>query len=1033
MERQHAFQRLKQPCIQLLSVTASLAQSPESRKHLVTALTNLLDTLRTITSKPVALDQKLTEYAFVPISQVLRLSRQVPVRALELCLECISVLLRAGWGGGLEPALAGQFLILFTFLTKPSSAENGIASTSEELQTLALKCMTDLMTDASRTGKGKEAMTSTSNIPALGEAVLVMLDALTDAKSNSTKLQATDALKASLSAITDDDALASFLPRLVSSLTKVLTPSSSNRPGFRVVEQSLDLLSLILKRLLSDRKTNNLPTAVAAEEESDANKVFRTTSWVQATASQIKVALANVFKLRNHDKSEVRRALLRLCLDVVQECRSSLSDCTAMAIETAISLVGRDGEQDMIEIELKTLLVADEQLGYVLRESLHGWVVALPRLMQSKDDQARLQIIHQVSVTLRLFDRDAALIDERLADGLRDSISTVLGDSKGLEELDVHHTKRTDQVILLGSSSTLRFEPLKLRLKGQEVILTEFQLLLHELARSNSAATVLQELIRKIDMGSQEVRLASYWAAVNLLKDMARTNSAFDDFIDMGTPNQREELQDSLYSHSVTMLAQEDLLDVVSWHSYALALETVALQASRYKTEFRGELSEVLYPVLHHMGSSNEALRQHALICLNILSVECGYSNAGELVVANVDYIVNAVGLKLAVGDVSPQVPQVLLMMMRLCGPSLLPYLDDLVGSIFDALERYHGYPKLTELLFSVLKGITEEGVKAPLLAITESDAKQMASHHISPITMADVIAAVKRLDDDALKRKEEDQKDVDIPFPEEPWKSDTAPEAHPQDESEQSNEADTAEPPPPAPRTYDLLLRISSLTQHYLTTPSSALRTSLLSLLRTTIPALAKHENSFLPLINTLWPVLLPRLQDPEAFVVSNALDIVALMCEHAGDFMRTRIEDAWDVFGRIHRRTKQREDRRGGTQSLLTGLDTGMKGLSVSTPSAYRPEMYVDAPTKMIWNSLVGLMCVVVEHVTIRDERFDSVLDMMDPVLEKEEVKRAMERCNADAVWLRLYTKELAKGGTGVAMDRVPEAKLDWHFVCV
>ena len=890
--------------------------------------------------------------------------------------------------------------------------------------------MTDLMAEASRTSKGKEAMTSASNIPALGEAVLVMLDTLTDAKSTSTKLQATDALKALLSAITDDDALASFLPRLVSSLTKVLTPSSNNRPGFRVVEQSLDLLSLILKRLLSDKKTNNLPTSVTADKESDANKVSRTTSWVQATASQIKVALANVFKLRNHDKSEVRHALLRLCLGVVQECRSSLFGCTAMAIETAISLVGRDGDKDIIESELKTLLATDERLGDVLRESLHGWVVALPRLMQSKDDQARLQIIHQVSVTLRLFDRDVTLIDERLADGLRDSISTVLGDSKSLEEIDLLQTKHTGQVMLLGSSSATKFEPLKLRLKGQEVMMTEFQLLLQELARSNSAATVLQELIRTVDIGSQEVRLASYWAAVNLLKDMTRTNSAFDDFIDMGTPNLREELQDSLYSHSVTILAQQDLSESASWHFYALALETVALQASRYKAEFRGELSEVLYPVLHHMGSSDEALRQHALTCLNILSAECGYSNAGELVVANVDYIVNAVGLKLAVGDVSPQAPQVLLMMMRLCGPSLLPYLDDLVASIFDALERYHGYPKLTELLFSVLKGMTEEGVKAPLLAITENDAKQTTSHHRSPITMADVIAAVKRLDEDARKRKEEDEKDVDVPYPEEPWNSDTAPEVPPQDEPQQSNEADTTEPPPPAPRTYDLLLRISSLTQHYLTTPSSTLRTSLLSLLRTTIPALAKHENSFLPLINTLWPVLLPRLQDPEAFVVSNALDIVALMCEHAGDFMRTRIEDAWDVFGRLHRRTKQREDRRGGAQSLLTG---GIKDLSIPAPAAYRPELYVDAPAKMIWNSLVGLLCVVAEHVTIRDERFEQILDILEPVLERGDVKRALEKCNADAVWLRLYKKELAKGGTGAVMDRMPQAKPRWHFVRV
>jgi hypothetical protein len=1014
----------------VLSVTASLAQNPESRKELVAALTNLLNTLQSITTKPAVLDAKLTEYAFVPISQVLRLSRQVPVRALELCLECISVLLHARWGGDLGSALAGQLLILFTFLAKPSSAENGITATSEELQTLALRCMTDLFTETSRTDQGRDMMTSTSNIPALGEAVLVMLDALTDAKSNSTKLQATAALKATISAIANDDALASFLPKLVSSLTKVLTPSSSNRPNFRVVEQSLEVLTSLLLRLISEKKTKSLPVAAPADSAADSNKVFRSMSWVQATAAQIKIALANVFKLRNHDKSEVRWALLQLCLGIVQECRSSLSDSISMAIETAVSLAGRWDNQDTIESELKTILSADERLGDILRESLHGWVVSLPRLMQSKDDNVRRQVIHQISVTLRLFDRDATLIDERLADGLRDGISTVLADSKGLEELAVIRPEETGQVMLLGSSTSLIFEPLKLRLKGQEDILVEFRLLLQELAKSNSAATVLQELIRTIDMGTLETRLASFWAAVNLLKDLMNTNSMFDDFIDMGTPNMREELLDSLYSQSVTILTQQEHDPGVSWHSRALALETIALQASRYKTEFRAELSEVLYPVLHHLGDTNAALRQHALTCLNILSTECGYVDAAELVVANVDYIVNAVGLKLAIGDVSPQAPQVLLMMMRLCGPSLLPYLDDLVGSIFDALERYHGYSKLTELLFSVLKGMTEEGVKAPLLAITGGDDKALASHQKKTITMADVIEAVKRLDDDVRKRQEEEENDGNVSFPQEPWKKDDTAHSQTKDEPQQSTETDTTEPPPPAPRTYDLLLRISSLTQHYLTTSSPSLRISLLSLLRTTIPALAKHENSFLPLINTLWPVLLPRLQDPEAYVVSNALDILALMCEHAGDFMRTRIEDAWEIFNKIHRRTKQREARRGDSKPLLTGLETGMKSLSVSQASTYRPELYIDAPTKMIWNSLVAFLCAVAGYVTIRDERFDEVLEILDPVLEREDVRSKLEACNADAVWLKLYRKGKGKEMDG-AINKLPVGK--WQFVTI
>ncbi|KAF2030761.1 hypothetical protein EK21DRAFT_100239 [Setomelanomma holmii] len=1020
---------------------------PESRKELISALGTLLNTLQAITSRPGSLDAKLAEYAFVPISQVLRLSRQVPVHALELCLEYISTLLQAGWGGGLEPALAGQLLILFTFLAKPSSGESGVTATSEELQSLAFKCIAELMTEASRTKQGRDAITGTSNIPALGEAVLVTLDSLTDSNSNNTRLQSVLALNAVIVSIADDDALASFLPRIVSSLTKVLTPASSNRPGFRVVEQSLSVLSALLVRLISDRTTQNLPRTTTADT-SKGTKVARTVSWLQATASQIKIALANVCRLRNHDKQEVRMALLQLCLHIVRECSTSLAACTGMAVETAISLAGRGDGQDTVETELKTMLSVDRSLSDLLRESLHGWVVSLPRVMQSKDDHARRQIIHQISVTLRLFDQDPTLIDERLADGLRDGVSAVLADANGLEEIAV---QQHGQDMVLSSSTALKFQPLKLRLKGQEITMNEFRLLVQELARSHSALTVLQELTRTVDTGTQESRLASFWVAVNLLQDVGKTNLSFEDFIDTGMPSAREQLLDDLYAHSITMLTQRDPGADLSWHFYALAFETIALQASRYKSEFRPELSEVLYPVLHHLGDPNDALREHALTCLNIISHECGYANAGELVVANVDYIVNAVGLKLAVGDVSPQAPQVLLMMMRLCGPSLLPYLDDLVGSIFDALERYHGYPKLTELLFSVLKGMTEEGVKAPQLAIMDGSKDKSHGHEKKTLTMADVVEALRRLNEDERKRKQENEKSTDTPFPRKPWKDEittsTDPQEPQQDDLEPLSDPHREDPSPPAPRTFDLLLKISQLTQHYLTTSSPSLRKSLLSLLGTTIPALAKHENSFLPLINTLWPVLVPRLQDPEAYVVSNALDIMALMCTHAGDFMRSRIDEAWGAFKSVYRRTKQRSDPRGSTRSRgfnntspsssLKTIETGFNSLAITTPSAsnvnaYRPELYIDAPSRMIWTSLVKFLCAVAEHVTIPDERFDDILAMLDPVLEREDVKRALEKRNTDAVWLRLYKKRKdaeARGGwKGV---KRPEGRAGWKFV--
>ncbi|KAH7340035.1 armadillo-type protein [Pyrenochaeta sp. MPI-SDFR-AT-0127] len=1034
---------LKQPCVHLLQVTASLTVNPSSaRKDLSHALTNLLGALHSITATPGLLDPRLAEYAFVPLSQLLRVSRHVPVRAMELCLECISALLSARWGGHLEPALSGQLLILFTFLAKPSSAENGIAATSEELQALALRCTAQLLTEASRTEQAKQAVIATANIPALAEAVLVMLDSLTDSKSNAVRLQAVAALKALNDAIPDDDALAGFFPKLVSSLTKLLTPNSSNRPGFRIVEQCLGLLCSLLQRLLSDQKTENLPENAPIEISATSSTVSRSTSWLRATASQVKIALANVFKLRDHDKPEVRTALLQLCLCILQDCRTSLSACASMAIEAIISITDHGDSQGTARNKLKVLLSTDQYLSELLHESLYGWVVSLPRLMQSKDDHSRHRIIHQVSAALRLFEQNSTTLDERIAASLCEGISVIFLESKGLQELPEDISDNPLHATLTRrSTQTAVFQSLKLHFKSQDNTMAEFKLLIQELARSDSALTVAQELVRRIDVGPLEMRISSFWASVNMIRDITMENSPFDDYVDIGMPNLREALLDDLYFHSLAILNQSAPITNTPWQMFALALETVALQALRYQSDFRAELSEVLYPVLQHLAGSNSALRGHALTCLNMISAASGYSNVGDLVVANVDYIVNAIGLKLAVGDVSPQAPQVLLMMMQLCGPSLLPYLDDLIGSIFDALERYHAYSKLSELLFLVLRGVAEEGVQAPQLALISGDSQAPEQQSKKVTTMCEM-----------------DETETGLPkgaFPQKPWKASPIAEAEDQsdltDEGQRPIDTQNEDLPPPAPRTFNILLKISNLTQYYLTTTSPNLRSSLLSLLRTTIPTLAKHENSFLPLINTLWPVLLPRLQDPEAYVVCSALDVVALICKYAQNFMRTRIEDAWDLIKGVHRRTRyQVQDRNTGANDLISmSLDIsdvgiGMAKLSMDTHSSVdtiQPEKYIDAPTRMIWKSLVRVLCAISEHVTLREDRFDELMYILDPIIESEEVQQALEHGNSDALWLWLYKKskrsltvkhsDCRSVETFASTIRVPARKPHWHFV--
>ncbi|KAF2201148.1 hypothetical protein GQ43DRAFT_416461 [Delitschia confertaspora ATCC 74209] len=1043
MNSVQTFQQLRGPCVHLGQSAANLLQRPTAtaRREVTESLNQLLRKLQEVASRPDSLDPKLAEYVFVPMSHVLRASSIVSTRALELCLECLLILFKTGWRTDISPELAGQFLILLTYLANPSSAENGIPATSEELQVVAFKCMAALSTTLASTPKGRQSLTSTPNIPALGRAVLLILDSIVDVRSDQVKLNAVAALLAIISAIDDRDALASFLPRMVSSLTKVLTPGV-NKVKFRVLEQCLEALSLLFLRILSDQQTKDLPVEETGAHIQNISRVQRTTSWMHATASQIKIALANVLKLRHHEKQEVRSALYRLCVRIVQDCRNSLSESAGMVTETLVVLIGAEQESPVSQ-SLQALASSDPSLAELLRESLRSWIISLPRIMQSKDHISRQQTIHQISVTFRILSQvqvDLSIVNRLLAENLRDSVSNVWRESKDsgplIESAPVDST--IDSHAVLGPARSMSFEQLALPLKGQDELLNEFTLLLQQLSSSDSSMVVLRDLVNLIRSGRNVSQLATFWLSVNLLRDQFENEAGIKDFLDLGETqkNDSTQLLDELYSFSLDILAEIGPDSEMDWRFQALAVEVVALQAKEHKVEFRVELIDALYPVVYLLGSSSTTLRSHAITCLNVIADACGYTEATDLVVSNVDYLVNAVALKLNTFDISPQAPQVLLMMIRLCGPSLLPYLDDLVESMFSALENFHGYPKLVELLFSVLKGMAEEGIKSPQLSITSGQEDTTRNQSNAGTQIDDVIKTIATLKADRIKKDKASYEDVKGDFLNRPWEAGVegieADNPVAQDDEEKEEQPEPPVPEPPAPKTFSILLKISLLTQHYLTSSSPTLRTSLLSLLNTTIPALAKHENSFLPFINTLWPVLLPRLDDPEAYVVSNTLEIIGLMCTYAGDFMKSRIEQIWEDLKAVYGRTQgiKRIPAKGNKVNVgrrKSRTETGLITASSDISSSLR-EYYVDSPTRLIWDSLVKLLSNVSEHVTVREDLFNDIVDMLEPVLEREAVASALNGRNSDAVWLRRLkmSKGVVDGEKGVRVMTIEPPQL-------
>jgi hypothetical protein len=397
---------------------------------------------------------------------------------------------------------------------------------------------------------------------------------------------------------------------------------------------------------------------------------------------------------------------------------------------------------------------------------------------------------------------------------------------------------------------------------------------------------------------------------------------------------------------------------------------------------FRLELVDALYPLVNLIGSSNEGLRSHAIASLNITARACEYTSVSDLLVDNVDYLVNAVSLKLNTFDISPQAPKVLLMMIKLTGPPLLPFLDDLIGSIFAALDSFHGYPRLLALLFSVLEGIVDEGSKtvaAALISGTGVNREKSSARAQTIPQLCKMLEDSKRSFSEPFTSVEGQ---ISLDFPREPWKHSDGEEMLTDSEAGRSlTSPEGAEGgPPTTSKVYQMVQKIVRFGQHYLTHESPTFRRQLLNLLTTACGTLCSNENEFLPLINDIWPTTIKRLYDNEHFVVVAAAKTICQICKCAGDFMSSRILSEWQDIKKLYRNTHRKLQ-----------IETRRSGVGIFTPS------------NQVLNALIELLMAIVEYVRIDDDILDDILNMLSDMLEsRKDVRDVLSLINADAVWL-------------------------------
>lgn len=1055
--------------------------------ELIASLEELWTILRNV--EPASLDDKLADYVFFPLSSVLREREKAPLQAIELAIQCLTLLLQTGWREFANSELAIQLLILLTFLASSGSVAAEKPSSSDDLQAIAFVCKAVLFGAVSRSQGSKDALLSTQTIPALGHSVTVILDGVKHGNSGSVQLGALDALKSFFECFPNREMLSSFFPGITSSLTQVLTPSTKARRPFRVLEKALNVLGMILELLLSDSQwTADLVTSSSSTEVASYKSTFgKDGSWYQATASQVKLALSNVVRLRQHDRKEVRDALNKFCWNVLTECQQSLSESVVMMLETVIALNEQDNSTHVYKA-LEHHLVTNSGMAELLRGNLYDWLIALPRVMLSNDESAKRRSAYHIATTYSLLVKvevDMSVIDSVILSAMADSLAITIRKPSQIGVFPASFQSREQSVdtpSFVESKNNKHFELVLTNKKQDLQTVTLMQNLIQKVASSTTSLCMARDALENARNTHDDVRLINMWLSFTILKERATQTQAFDFdlFVNIQPKADLEtDVCDDLYAFALAILVEDTEIITQDWRLKGLALEILTLQATRLKDAFRVELVDALYPIVHLMASPVQALQNHAMTCLNLLATACGYENAQELLISNVDYLVNAIAIKLNTFDLSPEAPQVLLMMLKLCGPTLLVYLEDLVESIFEALECFHGYTSLVEMLFSVLRGVVEVGSQSPQFTITRGEERSHRKPVSGPPTISQVAAELRARRLKVDRRHEMDVNEEQLPDkrPDNSWPGGrnsgddhTKPGDTKTTQTSSHDAGPASEDPAPLSSTYILLQRITALTQHHLPSSSPGVRTSLLSLLTTALPYLSHHDDTFLPLTHTLWPVLVPRLEDKEAYVVAGVLDVMGTMCEGAGDFVSSRIEALWPSIQKIHKglqkvmRPQFAGDEKGITMGRLgassraidissmddpttlinpnlstTLINPNLSTTLISSTESHRTQPstgpYIPSTTLQIRASLTSFLVNLVNHVRLADQIYTEICsEMLYDALVGEgrsEVKLALEGRNPDAVWLLF---ERARGDRGQCCGgNMPRSGSGWAEVVV
>ncbi|TPX40704.1 hypothetical protein SeLEV6574_g06468 [Synchytrium endobioticum] len=845
------------PSLTLLAAALDLVVNPSLAQH--------------DTDIPATLSA-LLEYIFFPLSFLIK-HPQISMPNLEATLRVASIVFETASSIS-KPVWSDFIVILPTILDTSAKAATNIVL-NEEIKLLCVKSLKSLLE--------KPAIElSKFPRPILAQIITELLQMSANERLLDLQVQCLATLRLIIHAVESVELLQQFLPGIVSGLVRVAVRDKKDH--HKVIQAALYGISELLCRALSDKlfDTTKATTDMQALVSSIQTSA-RTPSLPPLIARSLQPlgqAIDTVSTtLQTHPSPFVRHALVAFSFDLIRDCGSILSTSLPRLVETLISY--HDDADPFVSEECHNR-IKRVAVTHVIKSSFQTHLQRLPRMIERGSEEDKLAALNIGSGYLVLLGKDAgmslSLALEKLTPGLihaltletsdvglvEDRVSGgllyTLGDTSiGIDDgTPATRTARNwcnivtfprrrfvyfrDERVEFNVSNFLH----KMVVYGNvHLLFDHFTSLFRGTVLSGDVQAECLYILNEFCLGLHTSNAASPNQYTDVLKTLV--SDLLDSRILEPSPQSQPQ--------PLTITHQNQLIVKAS-----LALETISSVARVLQQDF--PLQTTLYPLLASLSSASRPVSTSASAALSVISAATASPSPAHLVVHNVDYIADAVRKRMHYLHLNPTAPHVLRAAVVVGGRRIIPFLDDSLDELFDALDA-HGVAG---------QHVHVHALVAVLLTIllTMHPAPQPCPPH-----------------------------PPSIPAVSEPMRT-----FHRLHHTRQPSADPSPGPPPDTQRGARLAQRALQHARHYASADAPPLVLAALQSAAAALPLLSHDADAELrdTAVHALWPTVLARLADPCVPVCIAASRLVAVMARTSKSFVARRVvESVWPCVERV------------------------------------------------------------------------------------------------------------------------------------